>query len=87
MKNDIQHTPFTATPKIHWRLTDPARLHLASLRAYLSRPTRNALLNAGIETLGDIAKVGAKAIAKMDGIGERRFQEIASCMRAYCLRF
>lgn len=74
---------FTRIPRLSAD-SEPSLIRIAVLGAYLSRRTVGRLERAGFATLGDIA-CDARRLAQIEGLGEKSYAEVVSCMRAHGL--
>ncbi len=67
--------------------SEPGRIAVASLGAYLSKRTMGRLLRLRLDTLGDVTAYGVHRLSGVEGFGEKCHAELLSCLRSHAIRF
>lgn len=75
---------FTRRPRLS-ASSAPSLIRISTLGAYLSKRTTDRLWRAGLLTLGDVMDRGLLSLRAIEGMGEKSYAEVVSCMRAHGL--
>lgn len=75
---------FTRRPRLS-ASSAPRLIRISTLGAYLSKRTTDRLRRAGLLTLGDVMDRGLLSLLAIEGLGEKSYAEVTSCLRAHGL--